>query len=394
MAIKRLDELAVAGKRVFCRVDFNVPLTDDGNVSDDTRISKVLPTIKRLRDAGARVICASHLGRPKGKVVEKLRMEPVGARLADLLGDGDVLVTDEPSGDGARQVIDRAREGDVVLLENLRFDARETENEDSFARELAALADIYLNDAFGTAHRAHASTVGMVQYVEQRGAGLLMFRELEMLGRLLSGAPKPFIAILGGAKVSDKLPVITNLLGKVDALIIGGAMANTFIAAQGGALGRSMVESDALDAARQVLARAQSKGVDLLLPVDAVVAPSLDAAGGETVPADAIPAEQMALDIGPQTLAAYRDRLSSAGAVFWNGPMGVFEKEPFAAGTMGIAEAVAASSAMSVVGGGDSVAAVVKSGTADKITHISTGGGASLEFMSGKTLPGVAALEV
>lgn len=394
MAIKRLDELAVAGKRVFCRVDFNVPLTDDGNVSDDTRISKVLPTIKRLRDAGARVICASHLGRPKGKVVEKLRMEPVGARLADLLGDGDVLVTDELSGDGARQVIDRAREGDVVLLENLRFDARETENEDSFARELAALADIYLNDAFGTAHRAHASTVGMVQYVEQRGAGLLMFRELEMLGRLLSGAPKPFIAILGGAKVSDKLPVITNLLGKVDALIIGGAMANTFIAAQGGALGRSMVESDALDAARQVLARAQSKGVDLLLPVDAVVAPSLDAAGGETVPADAIPAEQMALDIGPQTLAAYRDRLSSAGAVFWNGPMGVFEKEPFAAGTMGIAEAVAASSAMSVVGGGDSVAAVVKSGTADKITHISTGGGASLEFMSGKTLPGVAALEV
>lgn len=394
MTIKRIDQLPLAGKRVFCRVDFNVPLNDRGEVADDTRIRAALPTLRQVLEAGGHLICASHLGRPKGKVVAGLRMEPVGARLAELLGgDYRVLVTDEPAGDGARRVVAEMGDKDVVLLENLRFDPGETSNGDGFARELAAMADVYVNDAFGTAHRAHASTVGMVAHVDCRGAGLLMMREVEALGRLLGDVERPFVALLGGAKVSDKVAVVEHLLQRVDGLAIGGAMANTFIAAQGGQLGASMVEKDSLDVARRVLDKAERRGVELLLPVDAVTGPSIDAPEGQVEPANAISEGQMALDIGPETRAAFRDKLLAAKTVFWNGPMGVFESPAFSAGTFEMARAIADSGAFSVVGGGDSVAAIQRSGLADSITHISTGGGASLEFVEGKQLPGLRALE-
>jgi phosphoglycerate kinase len=285
------------------------------------------------------------------------------------------------------------REGDVVLLENLRFHPGETANDPAFCKELASLAEVYVNDAFGAAHRAHASVAGMVSHFKAKGAGLLMIKEIEFLGGLLKAPQRPFVALLGGAKVSDKIAVIENLLSRVDALLLGGAMANTFLAARGGKLGTSMVELESLDVARRLLDRAVARKVDLLLPVDVIVAAGLDDAEGTAVASDAVPDGKMALDIGPKTVAAFRDRIGAAKTVFWNGPMGVFEKAPFAAGTMECAKAVAASGAVSVVGGGDSVSAVNKSGLASRITHISTGGGASLEFMEGKTLPGVAALE-
>ncbi|MCA9667207.1 MAG: phosphoglycerate kinase [Myxococcales bacterium] len=392
MAIKRVDELELGGKTVFCRVDFNVPL-QGGKVGDDTRVRAALPTIKHLLASGAKPVLGSHLGRPKGKVVEGLRMEPVGARLAELLDGPEVIVTDEPSGDGVRKVVADAPAGAVVLLENLRFDPREKKNDDEFAKALASLADVYVNDAFGTAHRAHASTVGVAKQLSLRAAGFLMMKELEFLGRLLDDAPRPFVAVLGGAKVEGKLEVLESLVGRVDAMLIGGAMANTFLAAQGKSLGASRVEEELYDTARGLLAKASKRSVDVLLPSDVVVADGLDAASGEAASVDAVPAGKMALDIGPETLGAYAARIAAAKAVFWNGPMGVFEKQPFSAGTFGLAKAVADSGAMSVIGGGDSVAAVVQSGLADKVTHISTGGGASLEFMAGKKLPGVAALE-
>jgi phosphoglycerate kinase len=395
MAIKQVDALDLQGKRVFCRVDFNAPLGDDGAVSDNTRLRAALPTIQHVLKSGGKPVLASHLGRPKGQVVEKLRMVPIGAELARLLGDQHrVLVSDSAVGDGPRRLVSEMKPGDVVLLENLRFNSGETKNDEAFAKELAELADVYVNDAFGTAHRAHASTAGMVPLVAEKAAGFLMMKEVEALGRLLGDVARPFVALLGGAKVSDKIGVLENLLQRVDALIIGGAMANTFIKARGGSVGASLVEDDKFDIARRVLEKANSKGVDLLLPVDAVVAAGLDASEGSIQPADQIPDGMMALDVGPQTTAAYKDKLLGASTVFWNGPMGVFEKEPFAGGTMAMAEAVAASNAFSVVGGGDSVAAVNKSGLAGKISHISTGGGASLELVEGKTLPGIAALEV
>lgn len=394
MAITWVDQLQFSGKKVFCRVDFNVPLDDQQRVTDDTRIRAALPTLQHILKAGGRLICGSHLGRPKGKVVPSLRMEPVGAKLAELLGgEYQVLVTDEPVGDGARRVVAEMGERDVVLLENLRFNPGEKKNDPAFAKELASMADLYVNDAFGTAHRAHASTAGVADHLGTKAGGFLIRKEVEFLGQLLQEVERPYVAILGGAKVSDKVGVIENLLGRVDALLIGGAMANTFIKANGGEVGTSKVEDEAVDAARGILDKARTKGVDLVLPVDAVVASSFDDTNPTTVAAAEVPADKMALDIGPESRDLFAAKLRRSKTIFWNGPMGVFEEEAFAQGTMAVAKAVAEADAVSVVGGGDSVSAVKQSGFADQISHISTGGGASLEFVEGKTLPGLAALE-
>jgi len=391
MGIKPISELPIEGRRTFIRVDFNVPLTPARGVADDSRIRACLPTIKHAIDRGARVVLASHLGRPKGPT-PSLSLEPVGARLAELLGR-EVLLTDEAVGDGARKVVADLRDGEVALLENLRFNPGEEANDDGFARQLAGYADVYVNDAFGTAHRAHASTVGMLAHVADKGAGLLMMKEIEFLGRLLGEVERPFLAVIGGAKVSDKIGVLENLLGRVNAFLIGGAMANTFLKARGASVGRSRVEEDKLALARAFLKKAEDRQVEVLLPVDVVAARGLDSATGETVRADAIPDELMALDIGPESAAGFADKIARARTVFWNGPMGVFEKRPFAQGTVAVARAVASCRGLTVVGGGDSVAAVNEAGVADKISHISTGGGASLEFIEGRTLPGIAALE-
>ncbi|HZL16261.1 MAG TPA: phosphoglycerate kinase [Polyangia bacterium] len=397
MGIKTISELDIGGRRLFIRVDFNVPLTSDGKVSDDTRIRESLPTIKLAIEKGARVILASHLGRPKGRTDnrsdKKYSLEPVAARLAELIG-ADVSLTDEPVGDGARKVVNDLHAGAVALLENLRFSPGEEANDETFSRALASYADVYVNDAFGTAHRAHASTVGMTKFVSEKGMGLLMEREVKFLGKLLGEVERPFVAIIGGAKVSDKIGVLDNLLGRVNQVLIGGAMANTFLKAKGGKLGRSLVEDDKLALARAFLKKADESGIDVLLPRDAVAAAGTKSEAGRVVQAMAIPEDLAALDIGPETARGFADAISRAKTIFWNGPMGVFESEPFAGGTLAVAQAVAsANGALSVVGGGDSVAAIHKSGLADKITHISTGGGASLEFLEGKKLPGLAALE-
>jgi phosphoglycerate kinase len=404
MTIRRIDQLQLGGKRVFCRVDFNVPLDDQGQVTDNTRIQATLPTLLQVLKAGGKLVLGAHLGRPKGKIDQGLRLEPVAAELARLLDQaghrvdqaghrGAVIAAEDVVGDGVRKLVNDLPAGDVLLLENLRFHPGETKNDETFARELAALADVYVNDAFGTAHRAHASTVGMVGLVKERAAGFLMMKELEMLGRLLGTVERPFVALLGGAKVADKIAVIESLLGKVNALLIGGAMANTFLKAQGGELGASRIEDDHLDTARRILEQARTRGVTVVLPEDAVVAPSLEASAGQIVAADAVPSGQLALDIGPRTRARFAQIIATAKTVFWNGPMGVFEQTPFAAGTLAAALAVAASGAFTVVGGGDSVAALNRSGVAQKISHISTGGGASIEFIEGKTLPGIRALD-
>jgi phosphoglycerate kinase len=393
MGIKTISELDIAGRRLFIRVDFNVPLTPDGKVSDDTRIRESLPTIKLAIEKGARVVLASHLGRPKGKVDKKYTLEPVAARLAELL-DADVSLTDEPVGDGARKVVNDLRAGAVALLENLRFSPAEEANDEAFSRELASYADVYVNDAFGTAHRAHASTAGITKFVAAKGMGLLMEREVKFLGKLLDDVERPFVAIIGGAKVSDKIGVLDNLLDRVDQMLIGGAMANTFLKAKGGQLGRSLVEVDKLALARAFLKKAEESNVDVLLPRDVVAAAGIKSDAGRVVQAMMVPEDLAALDIGPETARGFADAIARAKTIFWNGPMGVFESEPFAGGTMAVAKAVAgAPGALSVVGGGDSVAAIHKSGLSDKITHISTGGGASLEFLEGKKLPGLAALE-
>jgi phosphoglycerate kinase len=390
--IKSISDLPIEGKRVFIRVDFNVPLTPARGVADDSRIRAALPTVEHAIKRGARVILASHLGRPKGPT-PTLSLEPVGARLAELIGK-DVMLTDEAVGDGARKVVSDLRDGDVALLENLRFFPGEEGNDEQFARQLAGYADVYINDAFGTAHRAHASTAGMVPFVALKGAGLLMMKEIEFLGRLLGEVERPYVAVVGGAKVSDKIAVLENLLGRVNAFLIGGAMANTFLKAKGASVGKSRVEEDKLALARAFLKKAEDKRVEVLLPVDVIGAEGLDSASGQTVRAAEVPANLMALDIGAETAAGFANKIARARTVFWNGPMGVFEKKPFAGGTMAVARAVASSSGLTVVGGGDSVAAVNEAGVADKISHISTGGGASLEFIEGQTLPGIAALEV
>ncbi|MBX3270029.1 MAG: phosphoglycerate kinase [Sandaracinaceae bacterium] len=389
--IQSVRDLDVDGRRVFVRVDFNVPL-DGSVVTDDTRIRASIPTIQHVMERGGRPVLASHLGRPKGKPVPELSLEPAGARLAELLGC-EVLLADDCIGDGPRKVVSDLRDGQVALLQNLRYHDAEEENDEAFAKELARLAEVYVNDAFGAAHRAHASVEALPRLMRVRGAGLLMEAELAALGELASGNPKrPYVAVLGGAKVSDKIGVIEALMARVDALVIGGAMANTFLAAQGRAMGKSLVEDDKLPLARSLLARAEERGMALVLPVDLVVAESLRATAGRAVPVTEVGPDDVALDIGPASVARYADVLREARSVLWNGPMGLFENPAFAAGTLGVAEAIAASSGFTVVGGGDSVAAVQQAGMADRFSHVSTGGGASLELLEGRKLPGVEAL--
>lgn len=388
--LKTLRDVEVAGKRVLVRVDFNVPIRE-GKVADDTRIRAALPTIRYLVERQARVILISHLGRPKGKVDERYRLDPVAARLEELLGKRVVKV-DDCIGEAPRAAVEAMEPGDVVLLENVRFYPEEEKNDREFARQLAELADLYVNDAFGTAHRAHASTEGVARFLPAV-AGFLMEKEISVLGQVLERPVRPFVALLGGAKVSDKIGVVENLLGRVDALLIGGGMANTFLAARGYNLGKSLVEPDRLELAREIMEKAEEKNVRVLLPVDLVVARAAEpGAESMVVPADGVPEEWMALDIGPRTVELFAQELARAGTVLWNGPMGVFEMEPYAAGTLGIARALAESGATAVVGGGDTAAAVEKAGVADKMYHVSTGGGASLEFLEGRVLPGVAVL--
>jgi phosphoglycerate kinase len=394
MAMPRgIADLPLAGKRVFIRVDFNVPIKN-GEIGDDTRIRASLPTIRHAIEQGATVVLASHLGRPKGKPNPEYSLKPVAARVAQLLGR-PVEFAEDSVGDKARAAIDKAGPGGVVLLENLRFHAGEEKNDPEFAKQLAELADVYINDAFGAAHRAHASTEGIVRHVKTSAAGLLMAKEVEYLGRVLQNPDRPFVALLGGAKVSDKLEVIENLISRVDALLVGGAMAYTFFKARGIPVGKSLVEEDLLEAARDVEKRAQARGLRFELPVDHVVAPKLEAGSpAETLAVgDAAIGDRMGLDIGPKTIERYRGVLAGAHTVIWNGPMGVFEIDAFARGTIEIARAVASVNGTTVIGGGDSIAAVAKAGVTERITHISTGGGASLEFLGGRTLPGVAALE-
>ena len=386
---KTIRGINVTGKRVLVRVDFNVPQDKAGNITDDTRIRAALPTIQYLRDKGARVILCSHLGRPKGKVAEELRLTPVARRLSELLG-APVVNTSDCIGPEVEKAVAGMKPGDVVLLENLRFYAQEEANDPVFARQLAGLAEVYVNDAFGTAHRAHASTEGVTHYLPAV-AGLLMERELNFLGKALTAPTRPFVAILGGAKVSDKIGVIENLLPKVDQLIVGGGMANTFLKAQGYEVGDSLLEADKLDLAKDLLKRGGKK---LLLPVDVVIADAFAAdAKHQVVPVDKVSAGWRILDIGPQSVTRFSAVLKTAKTVVWNGPMGVFEFPAFAAGTVAIAKALADTGATTIIGGGDSAAAVERAGVADKMTHISTGGGASLEFLEGKVLPGVAALQ-
>lgn len=393
MVKKSIRALPLAGRRVFVRVDFNVPIKD-GTIGDDTRIRASLPTIQHALDAGAsRVVLASHFGRPKWKPNADMSLRPVAARLGELLQRPVVFAAD-CIGSVAEDAVRSAPDGSVILLENLRFHAGEEQNDAGFAKGLAALADVYVNDAFGAAHRAHASVDALVRLVPDAGAGLLMEKELQYLGAALGDPQRRFVAMLGGAKVSDKIEVIENLIPRVDRLLIGGAMAYTFFKAQGLATGRSLVEDDKLEAARDIMARAKTRGLTLLLPVDHVVAEKIEAG----VPTEILKADdpaigsRMGLDIGPETVKAYAAALRDARTVIWNGPMGVFEIDAFAQGTIAVAGAVAAVQGTTIVGGGDSIAAIHKAGVADRVTHISTGGGASLEFLGGRTLPGVAAL--
>jgi phosphoglycerate kinase len=391
--IKHVEELAVEGKRVFARVDFNVPLDKKTRkITDDSRITATLPTIKHLIERGARIVLGSHLGRPDGQTKPELSLEPVAARLAELLGI-DVVLADEPVGDGARKVVSDLRDGQVAMLENLRFHPGEEANDEQLGRTLASYCDVYVNDAFGTAHRAHASTAGMVKFVGDKGAGFVMAKEIDFLTRLLGEVDRPYVAVLGGAKVSDKIEVLDALLERVNSIVIGGAMANTFLDAQGKTLGKSKVEKDRLPNARNFLRRAVEKKITVHLPTDVVVATSLEGEGSKVVSVDKIPADAMALDIGPATVENFRKVLGAARTVFWNGPMGVFENPKFAAGTTAVARTLADNKlALTVVGGGDSAAAITQAGLADKVSHVSTGGGASLEFIQGLDLPGIAAL--
>lgn len=397
LTITDLPEDALRGKRVLVRVDYNVPLDESGQITDDTRITSTLPTLDALLQQGAKVILMAHFGRPKGKPEPSMSLEPVAKRLEELLEGRTVRFVRDTAGFEARTAVGMMYEGDVLLLENTRFLPGEEKNDPALAEEMAALGDVYVNDAFGAAHRAHASTAGVAKFMRAQGkpavAGLLMDRELEYLGRALAEPRRPFVAILGGAKISGKIDVIRSLLPKVDRLIIGGAMANTFFKAMDLATGTSLVEDDRLEMARELLS---TSGDKLVLPTDAVVAATMDAGQAtQTVGRESIPADRMVLDIGPETVAEYRRILADAGTVLWNGPMGVFEVPEFAAGTKGVAEAVAEATdrgATTIIGGGDSAAAVGELGLEHRMSHVSTGGGASLEFLEGKELPGVAAL--
>ena len=389
--MRTLNDLDVAGKRVFVRVDYNVPL-EGGRVTDATRIEATLPTLRWILERGGKAILASHLGRPKGEANPKYSLKPVAAHLSTLLGRNVPLAPDCIGAD-TEHLIASLAEGDLVLLENLRFHAEEEKNDPGFSRALANLADVYVDDAFGAAHRAHASTHGMVQHFTARAAGLLLAREVEVLSSLLAAPAAPFLSILGGAKVSDKIAVIENLLGRVQVFCVGGAMAYTFLKAQGKPVGRSRVEEDRLGLARETLERAAAAGVRVCLPVDHLVADKPEAgARTQLASADDFPADLLGVDIGPATAKAYAAEIAAARTTLWNGPMGIFEIDAFAQGTMAIAEALAQSEGTTVVGGGDSVAALARSGKLQAVTHVSTGGGASLEFLEGKTLPGLAAL--
>ncbi|MGI6621976.1 MAG: phosphoglycerate kinase [Acetivibrionales bacterium] len=386
-----VSDMDVKGKRVIARVDFNVPLDAEGNITDDKRIRGALPTIRYIIENGGKLILVSHLGRPKNGPEAKFSMKPAAQRLSELLGK-EVILASDVIGDDAKTKAANLKEGEILMLENVRFHKEETKNDPAFAKELSTLADIYVNDAFGTAHRAHASTAGLADYLPSC-CGYLIKKELDVMGKALDNPERPFVAILGGAKVSDKISVIENLLDKVDTLIIGGGMAYTFIKAQGHDVGTSICENDKLDLANSLLVKAKEKGVNLLLPVDNVVGKEFKAdTESMTVKSDSIPDGWMGLDIGPETIKLFSEAIKDAKTVVWNGPMGVFEMEKFAVGTKKIAEALANSGAISIVGGGDSAAAVEQLGFADRITHISTGGGASLEFLEGKELPGIAVL--
>jgi len=391
---RTLEDLQVEGKRVLVRCDFNVPMDDEGNITDDRRIVSSLPTIKYLMDNKARVILMSHLGRPKGQPNPKFSLEPVAKRLSELLGKEvtfakeDMVVSDR-----VKEVVSNMKDGDVVLLENTRFRKEEEKNEESFAKELASLGDIYVNDAFGTSHRAHASNVGLSNQLPS-AVGYLVEKEISVMGKALENPERPFVAILGGAKVSDKIGVIENLLNKVDAILIGGGMAYTFLKAQGYEIGTSILEEDKLELAKELLKKAEEKNVRLLLPVDVVVAEEFkNDTNFKQVKIDSIPEDMMGLDIGEETIELFSNEIRGAKTVVWNGPMGVFEMENFKKGTDAIAKALSETDATTIVGGGDSASAVEKAGYADKITHISTGGGASLEFLEGKTLPGIGAID-
>lgn len=391
--MKRLEDIAFAGKTVFLRVDFNVPLTDQGEIRDDTRIRASLPTIKYLLSQKARLVVASHLGRPKGKVDAKLSLRPVAKRLGELIGR-EVILAPAVVGDEVEKLKKGLGGGQVLLLENVRFEAQETANDTAFAQKLAQGVDVYINDAFGACHRAHASVVAITQFVKEKAAGYLLQKEVEYLSRAVHASEKPYVAILGGAKVADKIPVIQNLLGKADHILIGGAMAYTFFKAQGYDVGKSLVEEDKKALALEILKKAQAGKVDLVLPSDHLLATAVDKnAATEIVASFPFPADRIAVDIGPRTADHYAVIISQARMVVWNGPLGVFEIDKFAQGTMRIAAAVAAAKATTIVGGGDSIAALEKAGVSSKITHISTGGGASLEYLAFGTLPGIEALK-
>ncbi|HEV8676441.1 MAG TPA: phosphoglycerate kinase [Methylomirabilota bacterium] len=392
MPKRTVEEVELGGRRVFLRVDYNVPLAKDGTVAEDVRIRATLPTIELCRKAGARVALASHLGRPKGGPDPKYSLKPVAARLSQLAGE-DVPLAADCVGPAVEAQVRALRPGGLLLLENLRFHPGEEANDPAFARALAALGDVYVNDAFAAAHRAHASTEGITRFLRPAVAGLLMKQELEALARMWESPARPLVAILGGAKVSDKLALIESLLGRVDRLLIGGGMAFTFLAAQGREVGHSLLDRDLVPTAARLLDAAKGRGAEIGLPLDTVVAASPDASAGEVVPVTAIPPDQMGLDIGPATVAAFRSVIAASGTVVWNGPMGVFERPPFAAGTLAIARAVADAPGLTVVGGGDTVAAVDQAGVARRIGYLSTGGGAFLEYLEGRTLPGVAALD-
>lgn len=389
---KTIEDINVKDKKVFVRCDFNVPLDEKQNITDDTRIVKALPTIKYLIENGAKVILASHLGRPKGERKEEFSLKPVAKRLSELLGF-DVKMADDVIGDSVNTLANSLQNGDVMLLENVRFYKEETENDSNFAKSLADLAEIYVNDAFGTAHRAHASTEGIAHYLPAV-CGYLIQNEIEKIDGVISNPQRPFTAIIGGKKVSSKIAVLINLLDKVDNLIIGGGMAFTFFKSLGYEIGDSICEEDKLDVAKEILDKAKEKNVNLLLPIDNVVATEFDEnAEYRVVDSDKIPSDMMGMDIGPKTVEKFNDVIKNSKTVIWNGPMGVFEMPTFAKGTNAVATALADSDATSIIGGGDSVAAVVGMGLADKMTHVSTGGGASLELMEGKELPGIAALQ-
>ncbi|MCX8161111.1 MAG: phosphoglycerate kinase [Candidatus Saccharicenans sp.] len=392
--MKFLEEIEVKGKTIFLRVDFNVPLDENLNIRDDTRIQASLPSIKYLLQKGARLVVASHLGRPKGQFNPKMSLKPVAGRLGQLLPGTNIVMAPDVIGPEVNRLKAGLKEGELLLLENVRFYKQETDNDPEFSRQLAEGCQVFVNDAFGSCHRAHASVVGIASFVPEKAAGYLLKKEVDYLKKITDNPQKPFVAILGGAKIEDKIPVLESLVNKADALLIGGAMAYTFLKARGLQVGKSLVEEDKLEIAGQIMKKAEENRVKLLLPVDHILSSSIDSREAAAI-ADSypLPEDLMGVDIGPKTIAEYRKFIQSARTIFWNGPLGVFEVEAFSRGTVEIARAVAESGALSVVGGGDSIAAIHKAGLAGKISHISTGGGASLEFVAYGTLPGIEALE-